>query len=320
LTKSFQVPIALLNFNRPELTRQVFEVVRQIRPRRLLIIADGPRMDMPDDARLCAEVRAVFDEIDWDCEVTRNFSDTNMGSFRRNSTGLNWVFDSVEEAIVLEDDCIPSLSFFRYSEDLLERYRNDPRVGVISGDNFGFPKPVGNNDSYFFSAYALPWGWASWRRVWKNVDLKMLWWERNYAKNILRELFPQAIVWRYWHWLFESIHNGEIKNAWDYQLILSLFRHSQFCVVPKVNLISNVGYGIDATHCTDDSSRFQNFPRGELEFPLIHPEVVRNDRSVDYSIFRSRFESRHPIYWLLLLSQHKLLKPFKRARKKSEGK
>jgi hypothetical protein len=92
LTKSFQVPIALLNFNRPELTRQVFEVVRQIRPRRLLIIADGPRMDMPDDARLCAEVRAVFDEIDWDCEVTRNFSDTNMGSFRRNSTGLNWFF------------------------------------------------------------------------------------------------------------------------------------------------------------------------------------------------------------------------------------
>jgi len=118
---AFDVPIALFNFNRPELTRRVFEIVKQIKPRQLLLVADGPRESRPNDLSLCAEVRAVFDEIDWECEVFRNFSDSNLGSFKRNSSGLNWVFDTVEEAIILEDDCVPALSFFPYCKEMLNK-------------------------------------------------------------------------------------------------------------------------------------------------------------------------------------------------------
>lgn len=285
----FSVPVAIFNFNRPHLTRRVFEVVRQIRPRQLLLVADGPRASRPDDARLCAEVRAIFDEIDWECEVLRNFSDTNLGSFKRNSSGLNWVFDTVEEAIILEDDCMPSLSFFRYCEELLERYRNDPRVGLISGNNFGFPGVGRENDSYYFSAYALTWGWASWRRVWKQVDLEMSWWEPEAAGSMLRAALPHPSEWKYWLRLYDSIRSGATRNAWDYQLIITLLRHSQYCAFPQVNLAANVGFGVGATHGSDDASPVSDLPRGELTFPLMHPVSLQRSASIDHRIFHRRF-------------------------------
>lgn len=283
------MPVAILNFNRPHLTRRVFEVVRQIKPRRLLLIADGPRDSRPDDVRLCAEVRAIFDEINWECEVSRKFSDTNLGSFRSNSSGLNWVFDTVEEAIVIEDDCVPSLSFFRYCAELLERYRDDDRVGVISGYNLGYPLPGGANDSYFFSAYALTWAWASWRRVWKQVDLDMSWWNKDAGKDTLRAIFPRPAEWQYWHELYERIHNKQMKNGWDYQLILSSFRHGQCCIIPRINLVSNIGFGPDGTNVTDESSVMHDFPRGEMAFPLAHPTKVARSAAIDHAIFRIRF-------------------------------
>lgn len=317
----FDVPVALLNFNRPHLTRQVFEVVRKIKPRRLLLIADGPRTSQPDDIRLCAEVRAIFDGIDWDCEVLRKFSDSNLGSFKSNSSGLNWVFDNVEEAIIIEDDCIPSLSFFRYCEELLERYRDDQRVGVISGFNQGFPTQ--SNNSYFFSAYTLTWGWATWRRVWKQVDMDMSWCDPLASEKMLRSLFPHTAEWKYWHRLFQRIHNGDKKNAWDYQLILSSFRYSQYCVIPAINLVSNIGFGPDATNCRDEFSLMHNIPRGELEFPLEHPVDVQRSSVVDHAIFRIRFQPPISLWVRTKRKLHsgiKILVSFIRDRKKTHPK
>jgi hypothetical protein len=290
----FNTPIALFNFNRPKLTRRVFEIVRKVKPKRLLLVADGPRTDRPNDARLCAEVRAVFDEIDWDCEVSRNFADTNMGSFKRNSSGLNWVFDTVEEAIILEDDCIPSLSFFPYCEELLERYRDDPRIGLISGNNFMQTAGEPGRDSYFFSAYALTWGWASWRSTWKQVDLSMSWWESKTGQEMLLALFPQPEEWKYWHKLYEAIHSGEMKNAWDYQLILTCFQHALLCVIPKANLISNVGFGADASNCIWEADPLANRPKGDLDLPLAHPADISRSVQVDHDIFLSRFDIPPP--------------------------
>lgn len=290
----FTVPVALFNFNRPQMTRHVFEVVRQIKPRKLLLVADGPRESKPDDVRLCAEVRAVFEEIDWDCEVTRNFSDINLGSFKRNSSGLNWVFDTVEEAIILEDDCVPSPSFFPYCEALLEKFRDNTRVGVISGNNFVPPRSRQHDASYFFSAYALTWGWATWRRSWKQVDLTMSWWEPEKGKKLLSTLHPHPQEREYWYQIYEDIHNGIKKNAWDYQIILSSFLHSQLCVVPGVNLISNVGHGIDATNCMDASSPLANMPSENMEFPLRHPVTVSCNKQMDHAIFKARFHCYSP--------------------------
>lgn len=284
----FKVPVALFNFNRPHLTRQVFEVIRRIKPQRLLLVADGPRADKPDDARLCADVRAIFEQIDWPCEVSRNFADINLGSFKRNSSGLDWVFETVEEAIILEDDCIPSLSFFPYCEELLARYRDDARIGVVSGNSFAQPKGRQRDASYYFSAYALTWGWASWRRVWKQVDLSMSWWEPGAVREILNRVHANSLEQQYWYSLYESIHRGAMKNAWDYQLILSSFRHSQLCVCPAVNLVSNLGYGPGATHCVDGADPLSNLPRGNLVFPLRHPVSISRSSRTDHLIFRAR--------------------------------
>lgn len=310
--QGFGVPIALLNFNRPQMTRRVFEVIRQIKPRRLLLIADGPRPTRPDDERLCAEVRAIFDEIDWDCEVSRNFSDTNLGSFKRNSTGLNWVFDTVEEAIVLEDDCVPSLSFFRYCEELLERYRNDTRVSVISGNNFSSPAIASIGDSYHFSAYTFNWGWASWRRVWRQVDLDMSWWNPETGREAMRKIFPETNEWRYWFDAYERIRLGKQRNAWDFQMLLSSLRNSQCSVIPCVNLVSNIGFGAEATNCTDADSPLHDIPRGELEFPLTHPAEVRRNHLVDHALFIKVFNHRRP-FWRRAIN--KLIRTFGLIRK-----
>ena len=288
---SFNIPVALFNFNRPHLTRQVFEIVRQVKPKRLLLVADGPRADRPNDARLCAEVRAIIEAVDWECEVSKNFADTNMGSFKRNSSGLNWVFDTVEEAIILEDDCVPSLSFFPYCAELLERYRDDPRIAVISGNSFVPPGPDQADASYFYSAYALTWGWASWRRVWKQVDLGMTWWTPETGKRLLKAAFPKFSEWRYWFALYERIHRGEMKNAWDYQLILSAFRHSQYCIIPGFNMISNTGFGVDGTNCLNEFSPLQDVQRVEMQFPLVHPASIQRNDLMDYMIFKMRFDS-----------------------------
>jgi len=286
----FGTPIVLFNFNRPKLTRQIFEVVRKIKPTRLFLIADGPRQSWPEDERLCAEVRAIFDEIDWECEVWRDYSDTNLGCSKRIFTGLDWVFENAEEAIILEDDCLPSLSFFPYCEELLARYRNDHRVSLISGTNFDYTRATPNNESYFFSRYGGTWGWASWRRTWQQVDQTMSWWDSKVAQKMLIKLFPEPNEWKHWYRLFQEIYSGTIKNEWDYQLLLSCFRYSQCRAVPRINLISNIGFGGDATHCIDEYSALNSINKDELEFPLIHPLDVTIDERVEHEIYCAHIE------------------------------
>jgi len=272
-------------------------------------VADGPRESKPDDARLCAEVRAIFDEIDWECEVSRNFAETNMGSFKRNSTGLDWVFETVEEAIILEDDCIPSLSFFPYCEELLERYRDDERVQLVSGTNFDFSRPTSNEESYFFSLYGGTWGWASWCRAWQQVDLSMSWWEPESGKELLKNYFSKQAEWEYWFQVSQKIHTGERKNGWDYQMLLTCIRCSQCRTVPKINLITNIGFGIDATHCKDESISLSAMNRGDLEFPLVHPDGVKADPIVDQEIFFTHYLAHQPSLWSRV--KHKICSRFK---------
>jgi hypothetical protein len=285
----FDTPVAMFNFNRPHLTRQVFEVVRQVRPKCLLLVADGPRADRPDDARLCAEVRAILDEIDWECTVLRNYSDTNLGSFKRNSSGLNWVFDTVEEAIILEDDCVPSLSFFPYCEELLERYRDDSRIGLISGNNFLPQSSDKQTPSYFFSIYAMTWGWASWRHTWLQVDMNMPYWPDLKDSGELSTVLGTSEEEIYWRRIYDQIRSGKRNNAWDYQLMLACIKYRQLTIVPAVNLVANVGYGVDATHCLDGESTLANNAVHKIFFPLNHPEEMMPSAKIDNLIFKTRF-------------------------------
>ena len=150
-------PVAFIIFNRPDTTKRVFAEIAKARPPKLLVIADGPRADHPADVEKCAAVRAIIDGVDWDCEVLKNYSDVNLGCKRRVSSGLDWVFDTVEEAIILEDDCLPHPTFFRFCEEMLEKYRDDKRIAMISGDNLQFGRKR-TGYSYYFSRYPHIWG------------------------------------------------------------------------------------------------------------------------------------------------------------------
>jgi hypothetical protein len=272
-------PIIFIIFNRPETTSQVFETIRAAKPRKLLVVADGPRSNRPDDAQKCAEARAIIDGVDWDCEVHRNFSETNLGCGRRASSGVTWAFELVDRGIILEDDTLPSASFFPYCADLLDRYESDERVMAVSGNNYLF----GNaevEDSYYFSIYPHMWGWATWRRAWAKYDLDMTRWPEIRDRRLFDQHFPTLIERYYWESIFQHVYDGNI-DTWDYQWFYSIWAHSGLCVHPARNLVRNLGFHPDATHTTNPDSVYCTLDAEELDLPLTHPADVFVDSDKD---------------------------------------
>ena len=207
--------VAFIIFNRPGSTEKVFREIAKARPPKLLVVSDGPRLNRPDEAEIVAKTREIIKEIDWECEVITNFSETNLGCKKRVSSGIDWVFEQVEECIILEDDCIPHPSFFQYCEELLEKYRNDDRIMAISGDNFQFGKKR-TDHSYYFSRYVHIWGWATWRRAWEKYDVTMSKWPEIKAGNWLQDIISDPPIEQVWRNNFENVYKGNI-DTWDYQ-------------------------------------------------------------------------------------------------------
>lgn len=272
-------PVILLVFNRPALTRKLLERVALARPGRLLIVADGPRPDRVGEASRCEEVRRIASEVSWPCEVMTNFAPENLGCRARIVSGLNWAFSHVEEAIVLEDDILPDLSFFRFCQEMLERYRDDPRVNMITGFNHGADRAA-TPYSYFFSELTHIWGWATWKRAWQHYDEQLSTWPEVRASGLLGEIFPKKSALRYWTTIFDSMHEGTGPNTWDYQWMYTNLCRRALAITPGVNLVENGGFGEDGTHVTNpkDAPRVQV---ASLEFPLRHPPAMIASRSMD---------------------------------------
>lgn len=264
-------PVAFLIFNRPETTERVFSEIAKAKPPKLLVVADGPRSNRPGEVEKCAETRSIIDQVDWECEVLTNFSDVNLGCKKRVSSGLDWVFEKVPEAIILEDDCLPHHTFFRFCEELLELYRDDERISMISGDNFQFGK-TRIEYSYYFSRYNHVWGWASWRRAWKYHDREATAWPELQKGGWLDVLISNPRERKYWAEVFQAVREGRI-DTWDYQLTLAAWSQGMLTILPNVNLISNIGFGGEATH-TQSTSIYSNMITQPMEFPLLHPEIV----------------------------------------------
>ena len=281
-------PVILLIFKRPEQTAKVFEMVRQVKPPKLLVVADGPRPDKPGEAEKCAATRAIVEGVDWDCEVLTNYADTNLGCKQRVSSGLTWAFEIVEEAIIIEDDCVPEVSFFRYCEELLERYRDEPKVMSITGENtHGYQA---NDSSYYFSQYSFYWGWATWRRAWKLFDGDLKLWAGLKETNWLRNLLQNPEATEYWADIFDSTYNG--FNSWGYGWTFACMVNQGLCAIANNNLISNIGFGADAAHHTWSVDEIGNLPVAPLQFPLQAPSKIAKDEAGDLEIDAIRFSGR----------------------------
>jgi len=264
-------PIIFFIFNRPAETSRVFERIREARPEKLLIIADGPRSSRPGEAALCRHTREILDRVDWPCEVLTNFADTNLGCGRRVASGLDWAFEQVEEAIILEDDCLPDPSFFPYCAELLERYRNDERIMMISGNNFqdGASRTP---DSYYFSRFAHCWGWATWRQAWRLFDFQMRDWTQRRRTRWLKSVAQNLVLERYWARCFDDVTSGKI-DSWGYKWMYCVLIHNGFSIAPDVNLVTNIGFGVKATHTLIADERYV-VPSCAMKFPLRHPVAI----------------------------------------------
>jgi hypothetical protein len=275
----FSVPIAFIIFNRPEVTLRTFSEIAKIKPKKLLVIGDGPRKGVPGEAERVQEARAIIERVDWNCQVITNYSEVNMGCKRRVSTGLDWVFSQVNEAIILEDDCLPNHSFFMFSQEMLERYRNYPEIGMISGANFQKGNKRGDGD-YYFSKYTHIWGWATWSDRWQNTyDVDMLAWPSYSKSKDFLEITKSASNRRYWEAIFEKVYRGKI-DTWDYQWLFANWLHKRRSIIPNLNLISNIGFGQGATH-TKIESEISDLPSQDLVFPITHPDLLKVDVSAD---------------------------------------
>lgn len=274
-------PVVFCVFNRPSLTRAVFDAIVRARPARLLLVGDGPREDRPGEQDLCRQVREIVQQVDWPCEVLTDFSDRNLGCRDRIISGLNWAFSLVEEAIILEDDCLPDPSFFPFCQELLEKYRGDSRIAMISGDNFtGVPLRTGY--SYYFSRMTHIWGWATWRSSWARYDRYLRQWPEIKRANLLSEIFDDPRLVKHWTARFDEMHDGSGPNTWDYQWAYTNIIHSALCITPGVNMVTNIGFAADATHTTNVNKELL-LGAHPVEWPLRHPPCFIPMRSLDRS-------------------------------------
>ncbi|MEG4943299.1 glycosyltransferase family 2 protein [Microcoleus sp. F4-D5] len=301
-----KTPVAFIIFKRPQETERVFAEIRKVKPQKLLVVADGPRADRPGEDQDCDRTRAIIDRVDWDCEVLKNYADVNLGCRRRVSSGIDWVFDTVEEAIIIEDDCLPHPTFFRFAEELLDRYRDDRRIMSISGQNVQFGRKR-TDYSYYFSRYNHCWSWASWRRAWQHYDLEMKLWPEIRDGNFLADVLgdPQAV--KVWTKTFQLCYEGKI-DTWDFQWAFASFIQNGMNILANVNLASNIGHGAGGTHTGDASSPYNNMPAEALTFPLKHPPFVIRDAQADNFTQNTLYDYDPPLLKKVQKKIHKLLK------------
>jgi len=274
--------VLFLVFNRPDTTKQVFEAIRKAKPPRLYVAADGSRAKKVGEAEKVEQVRRIATQVDWDCEVKTLFREKNLGCRVGVSSAIDWFFENEEEGIILEDDCLPSQSFFWFCEELLERYREDMRIMAISGANFQ-RGPAHNEFSYYFSRFNHCWGWASWSRAWLHYEKDMQSWPYIRDHSYLQDILLNKKSVKYWSKIFETTYKNEI-DTWDYQWTFSCWVQNGLTILPNVNLVSNIGFAGDATHTTGKDNANSKISVFNLLFPLKHPNwMIRDKRADDYT-------------------------------------
>jgi hypothetical protein len=284
---SLDIPVAFIVFNRPDTTARVLDAIRQQRPQRLLVVADGPRPGRSSEAERCKAVRRLIDDgVDWPCDVERCWSDANLGCRRRLSTGLSWVFSRTDRAIILEDDCLPHPTFFPYCIELLDRYADDQRISTIGGCSF-LDERTPTEASYRFTRYPHIWGWASWARAWRSYDVDVAAWPGLRSNGWLDGECTSGTEADFWRAAFDGVRSGRI-DTWDFQWVFASWAQRMASIAPAVNLVSNIGFGAGATHTASDSP-LAALPTQALELPLRHPPTMHIDHRSDRCVAQQQF-------------------------------
>uniref|UniRef100_A0A832G8Q5 Nucleotide-diphospho-sugar transferase n=1 Tax=Ignavibacterium album TaxID=591197 RepID=A0A832G8Q5_9BACT len=280
-------PLLFLTFNRLDTTKKVFEVIKQVKPPKLYLASDGARGNKSGEKEVVESVRNfLLNNIDWQCDVKTLFREQNLGCGKAVSSAINWFFKNEEMGIILEDDCLPSISFFRFCDELLIRYKDDERIMHISGDNFQDGISRGDG-SYYFSQISHVWGWAAWRRAWKLYDFEMKSLNKFINCKIYKSIWKQNKVQKYWLKQFKNVSLGKI-DTWDYQWNYCLIVNNGLSILPNINLVENIGFNSEATHTSNSKLKMPS--ANEIKFPLTHPQFFVPDLEADTYTFNKHYQ------------------------------
>lgn len=278
----YKIPVLFVIFKRKDTSLKSFEQIKKVRPEHLYIACDGPRPHVEGEADMVEATRkAVLDAIDWECEVHTNFQKANLGCGMGVYTAINWLFENEERGIIIEDDCVMRDSFFPFVEEMLERYADDTRIGLVDGANY--LEHIDIPDSYVFSRYKSTNGWASWRRAWRLMDMDMSWRGTKYELSVIKNMGYKSKDVRYWKYRLKAVDLNDV-SAWDWQWYFTLAANNMLGITPKYNLTTNIGFGEGATHTTEGSTPSLYISTRDLTFPLQHPKFV-----VPYQPFEQAF-------------------------------
>jgi len=288
-------PVVIFIYQRTNNWTALARVLSQVKPLTIYLVADGPKNSMEkietDKARVGLESL-----INWQCQIHKNYAKTNLGLKERFRTGIDWVFQSTDRAIFLEDDCIPDPTFFKFCDELLDKYKDDERIFSISGNNFQFGKSR-SKDSYYYSKYPHIWGWATWKRSWDKYDGNISDWGDRRKSDWLRDSTSGFIISKFWKYIFDRLSAGKI-NTWDYQLTYASFKSRGLNIIPSVNLVTNVGYGKYSTNIKSKNQTI-GVEAVPMAFPLVHPINLAIDDECDRKI--ENLVYLHPLGKLSLL-------------------
>jgi len=282
-----QSPILFIIFNRTDTALKVMSEIKKAKPARLYITADAFRPDRPEEELLCNETKtAIMAEIDWKCDVKTLFRAKNLGPKEAIASAIDWFFEQENEGIILEHDCLPDNSFFYFCDTLLEKYRYDQRIWLISGCNFQKGKKWGTG-SYYFSNLTHGWGWATWKSSWSEYDKQLSRYDSNDIRGQLQKIFNNPLVIDHWVYLFEQTKSGNI-DTWDYQVAFAHMLNNAVTIIPNVNLVSNIGFGEKAENTMDINSLFANTPLEEIK-EIIHPKYMLPEKEADMNVLMEEF-------------------------------
>lgn len=304
---TFDTPILLITFNRLLVTQKVLAAIREARPTKLYIASDGARANRAGEAQKVEEVRQFLQSsIDWPCDVKTLFRETNAGCKMGVSGAIDWFFKSEEAGIILEDDCLPHPDFFTFCREMLERFRDDPHVLAVNGCNFQEHQMRGDG-SYYLSRIMHVWGWATWRRAWLQNDVDLTFWPAwKSSTNWFNFFGSDHVQRRYWQRVFDRMH-AQLIDTWDHAWVASLWYADGKVITPNVNLISNIGFGAEATHTKSAEDLMSDrpvFPMGVIR----HPNQLVVDQAADAFIFNHVFGGRNKRWPRRALFLHKDIK------------
>lgn len=283
------IPVLMIGFNRPENIRQVFEKVRDVKPRKLYIAIDGARESKDGEDKLVEATKKVVKNIDWECEVYRRYNERNMGAEITISSALRWICEKEEYFIMLEDDIVAPVSFFKFMEEMLIKYKDITNIKLVSGNNFT-PLPTPNGEDYFFSEYGHTWGWGSWKRVWHDFDLNIEIPKEHCTLEFCRTLANSEEQAKRIQAHYTRLRKQGVGNCtWDYISSYKCKVKRMLSIVPRVNLATNIGiYGLHAA----GETKYHNVVADETFVVKKHPERIECWKEYDIYHYNNHFPKK----------------------------